>query len=52
MTVYVTDDTFIRDMTPQPRIPTGEVERIAYPCAGSAMAGADGIAIVLRVNRY
>lgn len=53
VTVYVTDDTFIRDMNPQPRIPTGEVERIAYPGARVlAMAGADGIATVLRRNRY
>jgi len=53
VTVRVDDDTFIRDMNPHPRIPTDEVERIAYPGARVlAMAGDDGMATVLRRNRY
>jgi hypothetical protein len=53
VTVHVDDDTFIRDMNPQPRVPTSELERIAYPGARVlAMAGDDGVAKVLRRNRY
>ena len=53
VTVYVNDQTFIRDMNPQPRVPTSEVDRIAYPGARVlAMAGEDRIAKVLRRNRY
>ena len=53
VTVHVDDDTFIRDMNPQPRVPTSELERIAYPGARVlAMAGEDRIAKVLRRNRY
>ncbi|MBV1688225.1 phytanoyl-CoA dioxygenase family protein [Novosphingobium sp. G106] len=53
VTVYVDDDTYIRDMNPQPRVPTHEVERIAYPGARVlAMAGEDRMAKVLRRNRY
>ena len=47
----VHDDTFIRDMNPQPRVPTSEVECIAYVGA-RVLAGEDRIAGVLRRNRY
>ncbi|MCB2077846.1 MAG: phytanoyl-CoA dioxygenase family protein [Novosphingobium sp.] len=53
VTVSVDDETFIRDMNPHPRVPTHEVERIAYPGARVlAMAGEDRKAKVLRRNRY
>jgi hypothetical protein len=53
VTVHVTDATFIRDMNPTPRVLTGELQRIAYPCAHvMAMAGADGNATVMRRNFY
>jgi hypothetical protein len=53
VTVHVSDETFIRDMNPQPRVPTSEIERIAYPGARVlAMAGVDRNALVLRRNRY
>jgi hypothetical protein len=53
VTVHVNDETFIRDMNPQPRVPTSELERIAYPGARVlAMAADDRIAKVLRRNRY
>lgn len=53
VTVTVDDETFIRDMNPHPRVPTSEVERIAYPGARVlAMAGNDRKATVLRRNRY
>jgi ectoine hydroxylase-related dioxygenase (phytanoyl-CoA dioxygenase family) len=53
VTVHITDETFIRDMNPQPRVPISELERIAYPGARVlAMAGEDRIAKVLRRNRY
>jgi len=53
VTVHVDDTTFIRDMNPQPRVPTSELERIAYPGARVlAMAGEDRKAKVLRRNRY
>lgn len=53
VTVHVSDETFIRDMNPHPRVPTSEVERIAYPGARVlAMAGPDRKALVLRRNRY
>jgi hypothetical protein len=53
VTVTVTDETFIRDMNPHPRVPTSEVHRIAYAGARVlAMAGADRKAMVLRRNRY
>ena len=53
VTVHVDDDTFIRDMNPHPRVPTSELERIAYPGARVlAMAGDDRVAKVLRRNRY
>jgi len=52
-TVRVSDTTFIRDMHPHPRIPTGELGRIAYPGARvMAMAHEDGIATVLRSFAY
>jgi len=52
-TVYVDDNTYIRDMNPHPRIPTHEVEKIAYPGAHvMAMARADGSTTVLRRNFY
>jgi len=53
VTVHVSDDTFIRDMNPFPRVPTEDLQRIASP--GSrvlAMAGPDRNATVLRRNRY
>jgi ectoine hydroxylase-related dioxygenase (phytanoyl-CoA dioxygenase family) len=53
VTVRVDDETYIRDMNPHPRIPTDEVERVAYP--GShvmAMVANDGQVTVLRRNRY
>ncbi len=53
VTVTVDDETYIRDMNPHPRIPTDEVERVAYP--GShvmAMVAGDGHVTVLRRNRY
>jgi hypothetical protein len=53
VTVHVTDDTYIRDMNPHPRVPTYEVERIAYPGARvMAMADKDRFATVLRRNFY
>ena len=53
VTVHISDDTFIRDMNPQPRVPTSELQRIAYPGARVlAMAGPDRNAKVLRRNRY
>jgi len=51
--VHVTEHTFIRDMDPRPRIPTSQLQRIAYPGAHvMAMAGADGNATVMRRNFY
>lgn len=29
--VHVSDETYIRDMNPTPRVPTAELERIAFP---------------------
>jgi hypothetical protein len=53
VTVHVDDATFIRDMNPRPRVPTSELERIAYPGARVlAMASDDRMAKVLRRNRY
>lgn len=53
ITVHVNDETFIRDMNPQPRVPTHELARIAHPGARVlAMAGEDRVAKVLRRNRY
>lgn len=53
VTVFVSDETFIRDMNPQPRVPTSELERIAYPGARVlAMTDPDRRATVLRRNRY
>lgn len=52
-TVHVSDSTFIRDMNPHPRVPTGELGRIAYPGARvMAMAHEDGKATVLRRFAY
>lgn len=51
--VHVNDDTFIRDMNPQPRVPTHELQKIAYPGAHvMAMARKDGTATVIRRNFY
>jgi hypothetical protein len=51
--VHVSDDTFIRDMNPRPRIPTSDLERIAFPGAHvMAMAREDGRATVMRRNFY
>lgn len=53
VTVHVSDETFIREMNPYPRVPTSELQRVAYPGARVlAMAGADRQAKVLRRNRY
>ncbi len=53
VSVLVTDNTFIRDMNPRPRLPTSELSRIAYPGARvMAMAGDDGRATVMRRNFY
>lgn len=53
VTVHISDETFIRDMNPQPRVPTSELQRIAYPGARVlAMAGPDRKAKVQRRNRY
>lgn len=53
VTVHVTDDTFIRDMNPRPRVATSELHRIAFPGAHvMAMAHEDGRATVLRRNFY
>lgn len=53
VTVHVNENTYIRDMNPQPRIPIEEIELIAYPGARVlAMAASDLIATVLRRNRY
>lgn len=53
VTVHVDDDTFIRDMNPRPRVPTAELDRIAFPGAHvMAMAHEDGRATVLRRNFY
>src|ERR1019366_6053228 len=51
VTVHFNDETFIRDMNPQPRVPTSELERIAFPGARVlGMAGEDRIAKVLPRN--
>lgn len=53
VTVHVTDATLIRGMHPRPRVPTSELQRIAYPGARvMAMAGNDGTATVIRRNFY
>lgn len=53
VTVHLTDQTLIRDMNPWPRIPLGEVEKIAYPGAHvMAMARPDRSVTVLRRNFY
>ena len=53
VTVRVSDETYIRDMNPHPRVPTAEVARIAYPGARVlAMVDTAGHAKVLRRNRY
>lgn len=49
----VTDETYIRDMHPIPRIPTAELERIAFPGARiMATVRAGGEATMLRRNFY
>jgi len=53
VTVHVTDETFIREMNPFPRVPIDELARVAYPGARVlAMAGKDRMAKVMRRNRY
>lgn len=53
VTVAVSDSTYIRDMDPRPRVPTSELQRIAYPGARvMAMASEDRKATVLRRNFY
>jgi hypothetical protein len=53
VTIRVSDGTYIRDMQPTPRIPTAELERIAFPGA-HVMATVDGAgeAVMLRRNFY
>ena len=52
-TVHVTEDTFIRDMNPKPRIATADLQLIAYPGARvMAMARPDGTTTVMRRNAY
>jgi hypothetical protein len=53
VTVHVTDDTYIRDMNPDPRIPTAELGRIAYPGAHvMATRNHANEAIIFRRNFY
>ncbi|MBV1690550.1 phytanoyl-CoA dioxygenase family protein [Novosphingobium sp. G106] len=53
VTVHLSEETLIRDMNPWPRIPLGEVEKIAYPGAHvMAMARTDRSVTVLRRNFY
>jgi hypothetical protein len=53
VTVRVSEETFIRDMQPIPRVPFAEFQRIAFPGARVlAMAESDGHAKVLRRNRF
>jgi hypothetical protein len=53
VTVSITEDTLIRDMNPWPRIPTADLQKIAYPGAHvMAMAKTDGTVTVLRRNFY
>jgi ectoine hydroxylase-related dioxygenase (phytanoyl-CoA dioxygenase family) len=51
--VHVTDETYIRDMNPFPRIPTNELTRIAFPGARvMATVNEDGEAVIFRRNFY
>jgi hypothetical protein len=53
VTIHVTDSTYVRDMQPIPRIPTAELQRIAFPGARvMATAKAGGEALMLRRNFY
>ncbi len=53
VTVSVSDATYIREMDPRPRVPTSELERVAYPGARvMAMIDDEGKATVLRRNFY
>lgn len=51
--VRVSDETYIRDMLPFPRIPTDEVSRVAFPGARvMTTARKDGEAVMFRRNFY
>jgi ectoine hydroxylase-related dioxygenase (phytanoyl-CoA dioxygenase family) len=53
VSVHVDDNTYIRDMNPRPRIPTSELQRIAYPGAHViVMVNDEGRTTVLRRNFY
>lgn len=53
VTFRINDDTYIRDMNPTPRVPTAELDRIAFPGARvMATVGNDGVASMLRRNFY
>lgn len=51
--VCVSDDTYIRDMHPTPRVPTAELDRIAFPGASvMATVTTKGEAVMFRRNFY
>jgi ectoine hydroxylase-related dioxygenase (phytanoyl-CoA dioxygenase family) len=51
--VHVTDETYIRDMHPFPRIPTDELEKIAFPGARvMATVNERSEAVIFRRNFY
>lgn len=51
--VHVTDETYIRDMLPLPRVPTEELGRIAFPGAHvMTTVRKDGEAVMFRPNSY
>src|SRR5262249_23213952 len=53
VTIHITDDTYIRDMNPLPRIPTAELGKIAYHGAHViATCNRANEAIIFRRNFY
>lgn len=51
--VRISDDTYIRDMHPTPRVPTAELDRIAFPGASvMTTVTKDGEAVMFRRNFY
>lgn len=51
--VHVSDETYIRDMLPLPRVPTEEFGRIAFPGANvMTTVRDDGEAVMFRPNSY
>jgi ectoine hydroxylase-related dioxygenase (phytanoyl-CoA dioxygenase family) len=51
--IHVTEETFVRDMLPLPRLSKSDMPKIAFPGAHvMATADADGNALVLRRNWY